>query len=63
LLGIFLVGLEPMLDSAMYLGFAAFFFLAGRGPISIDRLIVPPLEPSGAIDGKSDSGALRIGWV
>lgn len=43
--GIFLVGLEPMLDSTMYLGFAAFFFLAGRGPISIDRLIVPPLEP------------------
>ncbi len=46
LTGVFLVGLEPMLDSAMYLGFAAFFFLAGRGPISIDRLILPRLEPS-----------------
>lgn len=44
--GIFLVGLEPMLESSMYLGFAAFFFLAGRGPISIDRLIFPALEPS-----------------
>lgn len=46
LTGTFLVGLEPMLDNAMYLGFAAFFFLAGRGPISIDRLILPRLEPS-----------------
>ncbi len=46
LAGIFLVGLEQMLESAMYLGFAAFFFLAGRGPISIDRLILPRLEPS-----------------
>lgn len=44
--GIFLVGFEAMLDSAMYLGFAAFFFLAGRGPISIDRLLLPRLEPS-----------------
>ncbi len=44
--GIFLVGLEPMLESSMYLGFAAFFFFAGRGPISIDRLIFPRLEPS-----------------
>jgi uncharacterized membrane protein YphA (DoxX/SURF4 family) len=46
LIGIPLVGLEPMLDSTMYLGFAGFFFLAGRGPVSIDRLVVPPLEPS-----------------
>jgi len=30
----------------MYLGFAAFFFLAGRGPVSIDRLLLPRLEPS-----------------
>lgn len=44
--GIFIVGLEPMLESSMYLGFAAFFFLAGRGPISIDRLLLPRLEPS-----------------
>lgn len=59
-LGIFLVGLEPMLDSAMYLGFAAFFFLAGRGPISIDRLIVPTLEPPARLMEKAIP-ALRIG--
>ena len=60
LAGIFLVGLEPMLDSAMYLGFAGFFFLAGRGPISIDRLIVPPLEPSAQLMEKAIP-ALRVG--
>lgn len=43
--GVFLVGLQPMLDNALYLGFAAFFFLAGRGPISVDRLLLPRLEP------------------
>lgn len=43
--GIPLVGLEPMLENALYLGFAAFFFLAGRGPISIDRLLFPRVEP------------------
>jgi hypothetical protein len=58
--GIFLVGLEPMLDSAMYLGFAAFFFLVGRGPISIDRLIVPPLEPSARLMERAIP-ALRVG--
>jgi hypothetical protein len=45
LLGIPLMGLEPMLDNAHYLGFAAFFFMAGRGPISIDRLLFPNWEP------------------
>lgn len=45
-LGIFLVGLEPMLDNAYYLGIAAFFFLAGRGPYSIDRLVLPRFQPS-----------------
>jgi uncharacterized membrane protein YphA (DoxX/SURF4 family) len=44
--GLLLFGAESMLDNIFYLGFAAFFFLAGRGPISIDRLIVPRLEPS-----------------
>ncbi|GAC1446270.1 MAG: hypothetical protein NVSMB56_03370 [Pyrinomonadaceae bacterium] len=53
LAGIFLVGLEPMLESSMYLGFAAFFFLAGRGPISIDRLILPRLEPSAQLMTKA----------
>ena len=60
LAGVFIVGLEPMLDSAMYLGFAAFFFLAGRGPISIDRLILPPLEPSAQSMEKAIP-ALRMG--
>ena len=44
--GIFIAGLEPMLESSMFLGFAAFFFLAGRGPVSIDRLMLPRVEPS-----------------
>ena len=44
--GIFIFGLEAMLDNALILGFAAFFWFAGRGPISIDRLILPRLEPS-----------------
>ena len=60
LVGVFLVGLEPMLDNVMYLGFAAFFFLAGRGPISIDRLIVPPLEPSARLMERAIP-ALRVG--
>jgi len=58
--GIFLVGLEPMLESVMYLGFAAFFFLAGRGPISVDRLILPRIEPSAHFMGKAIT-ALRTG--
>ncbi|MDQ6786478.1 MAG: DoxX protein [Acidobacteriota bacterium] len=58
--GIFLVGVEPMLESAMYLGFAAFFFLAGRGPISIDRLLLPKLEPSAQLMEKAVP-ALRAG--
>jgi len=51
--GIFIVGLEPMLESSLYLGFAAFFFLAGRGPISIDRLLLPGLEPSAKLMSKA----------
>ncbi len=58
--GIFLIGLEPMLESSMYLGFAAFFFLAGRGPISIDRLLLPKLEPSAQLMEKAIP-ALRAG--
>lgn len=45
-LGLFVVGPEGMLENIHFLGFAGFFFLAGRGPISIDRLIFPRLEPS-----------------
>lgn len=44
MLGIGLVGWEPMLENVHYLGLAAFFFLAGRGPYAIDRLLFPVLE-------------------
>src|SRR6185503_12918766 len=37
--GVFVIGFEPMMENVHYLGFAAFFFLAGRGPMSIDRLL------------------------
>ena len=60
LIGGFLLGWQPMLDNVFYLGFAAFFFLAGRGPISIDRLVLPKLEPS-ARSMKMAIPALRIG--
>jgi hypothetical protein len=60
LIGIGLFGLEPMLDNALVLGFAAFFFLAGRGPISIDRLILPRLEPPASLMRHALS-ALRVG--
>ncbi|WP_119069423.1 DoxX family membrane protein [Rubrobacter indicoceani] len=43
--GVFLVGFEAMLDNVLYLGFAAFFFFAGRGPFSVDRLLLPRFEP------------------
>jgi hypothetical protein len=58
--GIFIVGLQPMLDNTLYLGFAAFFFCAGRGPISIDRFVVPFLEPSPRLIEYSIIG-LRVG--
>ena len=45
IVGIGIIGLEPMLENLHYLGFAAFFFLTGRGPYAIDRLLFPALEP------------------
>ncbi|MEX2541637.1 MAG: hypothetical protein WD314_07505 [Trueperaceae bacterium] len=45
LLGLWVASPVAMLENAHILGFAAFFFLAGRGPLSIDRLIFPRLEP------------------
>jgi hypothetical protein len=60
LLGALLLGLEPMLDNMLILGFAAFFFLAGRGPISVDRLILPRLEPSANLMRYALT-ALRVG--
>jgi uncharacterized membrane protein YphA (DoxX/SURF4 family) len=47
-LGFAAVGAEPMLENIHYLGFAAFFWLAGRGPFSIDRLLMPRFAPSDA---------------
>jgi uncharacterized membrane protein YphA (DoxX/SURF4 family) len=44
LIGIAVVGLEPMLENLHYLGYAAFFYLAGRGPYSMDRLLFPALK-------------------
>jgi uncharacterized membrane protein YphA (DoxX/SURF4 family) len=46
LIGIAFVGIEGALDNAHVLGFALFFFLAGRGPIAIDRLIFSRFEPT-----------------
>jgi uncharacterized membrane protein YphA (DoxX/SURF4 family) len=45
LAGTIRIGVEPMLENIHYLGFAAFFFFAGRGPYSLDRLLAPRLEP------------------
>ncbi len=43
--GTFLFTPEPMLESLHVLGYAGFFYLAGRGPIAVDRLLFPRLEP------------------
>lgn len=36
---------EGMLENLHVLGYAGFFYLAGRGPIAVDRLLFPRLEP------------------
>lgn len=43
--GAFVAGPEAALENAMFLGIAGFFFLAGRGPVAIDRVLFPRLEP------------------
>ena len=43
--GMFVFSPEPMLESLHILGYAGFFYLAGRGPIAVDRLLFPRLEP------------------
>ncbi len=58
--GIFLLGLQPMLDNVLFLGFAAFFFMVGRGPISIDRLLFPRFEPPAEL-ARYAIPAVRIG--
>lgn len=60
LTGVFILGLEPMLENVHYLAFAAFFVLAGRGPIAIDRLIFPRLEPPASWQRLAPL-ALRVG--
>ncbi len=60
LIGIAFVGLEASLDNAHVLGFAIFFYLAGRGPIAIDRLILTRFEPSPDLMRHAVT-ALRIG--
>ncbi len=47
--GFFLVGPEVTLENTTLLGIAGFFFLAGRGPVAIDRVLFPKLEPSEAL--------------
>lgn len=44
--GIFVVGIEPMLEAIHILGFSAFFYCAGRGPFAVDRALFPGWEPS-----------------
>jgi uncharacterized membrane protein YphA (DoxX/SURF4 family) len=60
LIGCGMFGMELMLENAHYLGFAAFFVLAGRGPYAIDRLLFPALEPSPHLARRA-MPSLRIG--
>ncbi len=55
-----IVGPEATFENTLFLGVAAFFFMAGRGPISIDRLLVPKLEPSPWLIGNAVV-PLRVG--
>jgi uncharacterized membrane protein YphA (DoxX/SURF4 family) len=60
LAGVAVAGLEPMMENFHYLGFAAFFFLAGRGPYAVDPLLFPRLAPSPPL-AKLAFPALRVG--
>ncbi|MEX2534304.1 MAG: DoxX family membrane protein [Trueperaceae bacterium] len=60
LLGFWVASPVAMFENAHFLGFAAFFFLAGRGPFAIDRLIFPKLEPPAAL-ARYAVTVLRIG--
>jgi hypothetical protein len=59
-IGAGVVGLESMLENAHYLGFGTFFFLTGRGPYAVDRLLFPALEPTPDL-ARFAMPALRIG--
>ncbi|HEX7005123.1 MAG TPA: hypothetical protein VF168_13135 [Trueperaceae bacterium] len=60
LLGTVVTSPVAMLENIHMLGFAAFFFLTGRGPYAIDRLIFPRLEPPAHL-ARHAVAALRIG--
>jgi hypothetical protein len=60
LVGIGVFGLEAMLENLQYLGIAWFFFLAGRGPYAIDRLLFPVLEPKAQTASRA-MWSLRVG--
>jgi uncharacterized membrane protein YphA (DoxX/SURF4 family) len=45
LAGTWVIGLESMLENIHYLGFSGFFYLVGRGPFSLDRLLFPRFAP------------------
>ena len=49
LVGVAVLGVTPMLENLQVLGFAVFFWLAGRGPLALDRLLFPRMEPSRAL--------------
>lgn len=51
IMGVYLLGLRPMLETIPFLGFASFFYLAGRGPYAIDRILFPNLEPTASYTG------------
>lgn len=51
ILSFYLLGVRPTLESIQYLGFAIFFYLAGRGPYAIDRILFPNLEPAANYTG------------
>ncbi len=59
-MGLPLCGVESMADNVVFLGFAAFYWAAGRGPWSIDALLLPRLAPSGQ-HAHLAMPALRIG--
>jgi uncharacterized membrane protein YphA (DoxX/SURF4 family) len=58
--GIAIAGFQSMLDNVLWLGIATFFFMAGRGPIAVDRFMFPAFEPSDAL-ARHAVAALRIG--
>ncbi|QOV88036.1 hypothetical protein [Humisphaera borealis] len=59
-LGLGLCGPESMADNVVFIGIAAFFWAAGRGPWSADAMLLPNLAPSGR-HARFAMPALRIG--